>query len=821
MNADPATYQEPAGATGRPAPAWQRRRALDPALPWRTVLVIVFAIFVGETAAMIVLTRLALPSPFLEVVDGLWMAALCFGLLYRFVLQPLQEEVCQRRAVEAELRIQTTALHATVHGVLITDRTGRICWANPAFFAMSGYTLDEILGQTPRLFKSGSQGEADYRRLWQTILAGEVWQGEMINRRKDGTLYVEEQTITPVRDESDQVAYFIALKTDCTQRKEAEAQLAQRNRELHALSQAEHHQRQFAEALVQATHALNTSLELEEVLDCILEQTQAIVACRAATVMLLRGNWVDVPRHRDTTGAAQIFTQGFPLDFFPELHTIAALRTPLLVMDTAVERPRTAISGLEWVRSEAVAPLIEGNRVTGFLVVLSEQPAFFSHETLACLMAFAAHAAAALHNARLYRAELYARRMAETLSAASLDLTRTLHLHAVLDSLLRHLGLLVAYDGAHIALLDDTGTLTVAAAAGADPYAAAGQTSPVVEVVEVVEVDDSAVLQSLLYEQESLIVNGAPLTNGSSYFARLAPVRSWLGVPIAVGDRVVGMCALVKQETGFFTTEHVRLTEVMVAQAAVAIQNALLFQQVQTGHERLQSLSRRLVQVQENERRHVARELHDEAGQALASLKYGLRQLKQQAADPAAVLEAVGNLSSVTDVVLENLHRLAVDLRPAALDHLGLVVALRDHLTKLSQQVGLEGRLEAIGFDQKRLPAEVETTLYRVAQEALTNIVRHAQATQVDLLLHACAASVRLTIEDNGVGFDPAAVASSNYMGPSHMGPNHMGPDRLGLVGMRERCDMLGGRLTVESTPGSGTTLVVELPCHDSYSDSR
>jgi len=131
----------------------------------------------------------------------------------------------ERKRVEQKLRLQATALETAANGILITDREGTIIWANPAFTFLTGYTTEEIIGQNPRILKSGKQDSSLYKSLWSTILAGQVWQGEVINRRKDGTLYTEEQTITPVRDEKGEVSYFVAVKQDITERKRMEEAL--------------------------------------------------------------------------------------------------------------------------------------------------------------------------------------------------------------------------------------------------------------------------------------------------------------------------------------------------------------------------------------------------------------------------------------------------------------------------------------------------------------------------------------------------------------------------------------------------------------------
>jgi signal transduction histidine kinase len=204
------------------------------------------------------------------------------------------------------------------------------------------------------------------------------------------------------------------------------------------------------------------------------------------------------------------------------------------------------------------------------------------------------------------------------------------------------------------------------------------------------------------------------------------------------------------------------------------------------------------VEVQETERKYIARELHDEAGQALTSLMVGLRLLERDAHRPEAIIAGTAELKDMVDSVLENLHRLAADLRPASLDHLGLVPALRQYAEAISDRHNLVVQFEAIGFEY-RLPSDIEIALYRIIQEALTNVVRHAQATRVDVLLEQRRDKLIAFVEDNGIGFDFSAAQNG----------------RLGLFGMRERTEMLGGTLLVESTAGVGTTLRVEVPYVD------
>jgi signal transduction histidine kinase len=370
----------------------------------------------------------------------------------------------------------------------------------------------------------------------------------------------------------------------------------------------------------------------------------------------------------------------------------------------------------------------------------------------------------------------------------------------VLDLLLTYLHQLVPFRIGSVALLESESYLVVRARARFDaPPDAASIVPACMDLLE------NPHLQRLFAGMQVVLIRNR--AEAAAWVADVAPEwtppgeLSWLAVPIVAGGRGLGFCVLEKHEPDGFTPDHSGLAGAVVGQAAVAIQNAWLFQQVRAGHDRLQSLSHRLVETQENERLYVARELHDEAGQMLASLLLGLRVLESNAADPPAVLAAAQELRQIANTVQENLHRLAMDLRPASLDQLGLVAALNAFAHHVRDRDGIQVQFKALGWSDERLSPEIEVSVYRIVQEALTNIVRHAHATRVDLLLQRTDTHVVLTVEDDGVGFDPEAATYGSH---------------LGLAGMRERCEMLGGKLVIESIPGDGTTLVAELPYADS-----
>jgi signal transduction histidine kinase len=207
-----------------------------------------------------------------------------------------------------------------------------------------------------------------------------------------------------------------------------------------------------------------------------------------------------------------------------------------------------------------------------------------------------------------------------------------------------------------------------------------------------------------------------------------------------------------------------------------------------------------MISAQEEERKRIARELHDETGQALTSLLVSLR-LIERAESMQEAREMTSNMREVISQALDRVKEMALELRPSVLDDLGLVPALANFVHSSPERLGLDVDFVTSDLNGERLPLEVETTLYRIAQEALVNVARHANADHVTVHLKRRQGSIVLVVEDDGMGFDPQEVLAS--------APKNK---RLGLYGMEERASLLGGRLTVESQPGAGTVISVEIP---------
>jgi signal transduction histidine kinase len=205
----------------------------------------------------------------------------------------------------------------------------------------------------------------------------------------------------------------------------------------------------------------------------------------------------------------------------------------------------------------------------------------------------------------------------------------------------------------------------------------------------------------------------------------------------------------------------------------------------------------RLVFAQEDERKRIAREMHDQFGEQLTALGHRIVSLKAACSDRSDLRGQVEALEAVAQQLDRDVDHLVWELRPTALDDLGLRAALATHIQNWSNRARISAELHTAGLLEERLPSEVETTLYRIAQEALTNVAKHSRATHVDVIVERRADQVVLIVEDNGVGFDPADTGTTRH--------------GLGLSGMQERASLVGATIQVESAAGKGTTILVRM----------
>lgn len=228
-----------------------------------------------------------------------------------------------------------------------------------------------------------------------------------------------------------------------------------------------------------------------------------------------------------------------------------------------------------------------------------------------------------------------------------------------------------------------------------------------------------------------------------------------------------------------------------------------LLEQSRHMQEQLRRLSRQLLSAQEEERKKISRELHDVIAQTLTSINVRLAALKKDATLNTKGLDrSIARTQKLVEQSVNIVHRFARELRPAVLDDLGLIPALHTFMKSFSEQTGIRVSLSAVA-EVEQVNGDKRTALYRVAQEALTNIARHAQASRAEVRIEKLDGAVCMKIKDNGKGFQAERVL--------HAKKNK----RLGLLGMRERVDMVRGKFTIQSAPGKGTTIHAEIPLDD------
>jgi signal transduction histidine kinase len=528
-------------------------------------------------------------------------------------------------------------------------------------------------------------------------------------------------------------------------------------------------------ALVETGIAINSELSLEGVLERIVEAAARVTDAEYAALGVI---------DRSGSGLERFVTYGIAPDVQTEigdpphgrgiLGVLIKDARPLRLHDLTQD-PRSVgfPPGHPPMHSFLGVPIRLRGVAYGNLYLTEKQGGDFTDEDEELVTLLAAQAAVALENARLYESATAWSEQLESLNEVGAALVGELELDPLLELVVARLRELIGARLVAIALPSGEG-LRIAAAdgAGADTLAAVSMLEADSKTARVMERGRSERIDSLLEDPE---VN--------QEIARRLGASTGLYVPLRARERTIGVL-IAHDKVGpdrRFTSSDLRLAEQFALRASIAVD---LSRRV------ARDSLRRVVAGQEVERRRLARELHDETGQALTSILLGLRALEEANNDVE-----VENLRELVVATLQDVRRLAVQLRPKALDDFGLVPALERLVQTFSESSGIGVELEA-QIGEERLPSDVETTVYRIVQEALTNVVKHAEATRVSILLVRRDATVTAVVEDDGRGFDLEAA----------------GEDSLGLEGMRERVELHEGRMTVETAPGSGTTLRVEVP---------
>jgi len=594
--------------------------------------------------------------------------------------------------------------------------------------------------------------------------------------RLDGAVIDVEMTVIPAIHQNKPAAQVVAY--DITARKRAEAALERRAQEMAAL---------YATSL-----EINSQLDLSKLLHAIVQRATELLQVQVGELYLTKPNGqaleVMVGHHAPENRIGVTLNLGEGL-----AGRVAQSGDPLMVEDYHNWEGRAAVFADSPFRRMLGVPLKVRDKVIGVINVTDEhRTGPFEEHQVRLLGLFAAQAALAIENSRLYQAEREQRELAETLREAGATLASTLDTNTILERLLDQVGRVLPNDAASIMLIKN-----------ARAHAVRWRGHEQLGISDLAQSDyliaDSQYLKQILVTGEPVVV---PDTGADPHWVG-APGTEWLrsvaAAPIRVGGQVIGFLIVASARAGLFGPAQAEQLLAFADQAAIALKNAQLYEQAQESASRLQAISHQLLKAQETERRSIARELHDEIGQTLTAVKINL-QAMQRSSDMCAHASILEENISIIERTLQQVRNLSLDLRPSLLDDLGLVPALRWYTSRQAERTGFTAVLAADSLEA-HLPPDVETVCFRVVQEALTNVARHAQAQHVLVELRQRDAELELTIRDDGVGFDVRSALERASHGAS-----------LGLRGMEERVTLVGGQMEIESVPSHGTEIRARFP---------
>jgi signal transduction histidine kinase len=535
--------------------------------------------------------------------------------------------------------------------------------------------------------------------------------------------------------------------------------------------------------LIDASIGLNSELSLDSLLQKIVETAVSLTGARYAALGVI-----------DETGAAleRFVTTGIDEETRTTIGDLPRGRGILGVLIREArplrlthlgEDPRSVgfPPGHPPMESFLGVPVLLRGVAYGNLYLTEKEGGDFTDDDEELVTLLAAQAAVAIENARLYESATRWSRQLEILHETVRSVVDETDITRLLAQVCQRLRGLTHARIALVVIPGESGdVLRVVAADGEDAELAAGLLG------HEFRKDGSKVGRVLERQQSSRIDSLLDDPDVDQSETRALGARTGLYTPLVARGRGLGVIAVHDKlsTNGRFTDGDLRLAEIFAGRAAVAL---ALSERV------ARDTVRRVVAAQEEERRRLALELHDETGQALTSILLGLKAIGGAKSKEDAE-RAEADVRALVVQALQDVRALAVELRPSALDDFGLGPAVERLAQTFGERSGIRTTVEThLG---ERLPPELETTLYRVVQEALSNVVKHAAARHVSIVLAQRGSSVAATIDDDGAGFDEAEVR----------------PDALGLTGMRERLALVGGTLEIESTPGRGTTVAAQVP---------
>jgi signal transduction histidine kinase len=509
------------------------------------------------------------------------------------------------------------------------------------------------------------------------------------------------------------------------------------------------------------TRALSESLEPAKFLNDVLDTLVKVLAVEAGAVFLVDGH---------EQGLTLVAHRNLPRELFEGVSGLQAARR---------------LARHEGLRYRLAVPLGSKDQINGLVIVGNRRPRSSLSRERELVTTVCSQTNVAIEKARLYQDMTRQLQVERSVCDVVDQITSELELDRVLTKVIAIAESLAGADSGVIALWDKE--------RDAVTYPYIHNLHPKLAQV-IVSVEEGLSAEVMMVGRPIIIADYARYERAIPAFVD-AGVKSIVGVPIVNRDRIFGaMCVMSIKRTKSFLDRDVAILTEIGRQAGIAVENSYLY-------ENLRYYARRIMQAQESERKRIARELHDDTIQSLIALSRRLEGLVTSDEQlPETASRRIRDLWQQTDDMIHRVRQFSHNLRPSLLDDLGLLPTLEELTADMNRQAGLRAEFRVLG-ERRRLSSEVELTLFRIIQEALSNVRRHSKATEVTTTVELTNSIVRVTVQDNGIGFRSPTLAS-----------DLRAEDGLGLIGMHERARLLGGDLVIDSEPGRGTRVIAEVP---------
>lgn len=644
-------------------------------------------------------------------------------------------DITERKRADAELHLLKAAVAASADGLVISDaRHGNnpLIYVNPGFEAMTGYTAEEALGRNCKFLQGEDRKQPSLKQVRRALDAEEGTRVVLRNYRKDGSQFWNELTLYPLRDDQGLLTHYVGVQHDVSERIRTEQAL-----QFHA-----HLLDTIGHAII-ATDLEDRVMYWNKGAEALYGLTAAEAAGRElneairsdSNAIQMRNIMARLQRGQSWTGEMTI-TRDDGSTF------------PVQVTNTPVYDEEGGLMG-----------------VIGVSIDISDR-----HRDEATIARYAAQL--------------------QGLAQAALSIHGMVTLQDALQ-----------------AIVDEARTVIDAHQAIIRVRMIEGGVLQAVSLSEKYDAWQNRSFERRLPHLTDYVRQaGRPARFTQDDVQRYVPedertdehyppLRGWLAAPLYDGvGAFLGVLELSDRAEGDFNQVDEAILVQLAQTASVAIEQVRLYEELEASRERLRSLSHKLVETQEAERHHIARELHDEIGQSLTVLRLALNVSFSLPKD--LVREQLRNAQDQVDEIIKKVRELTLDLRPTMLDHLGLVPTLMWLFRRFEERTGIQVQFKH-NVQDRRFSYEVETVTYRIIQEALTNVARHARTDRVKVQIRADREMLTAQVEDQGVGFDPALIVAP--------------VKSSGLAGMKERAALMGGQLSVETMPGRGTTITLFL----------